>query len=207
MCRTWIVALVLPLLLIHTTTPVSGGDKKADVPKEVSALEGIYTGAWTLFGINEKGAVTKRTAWTDVLKAGNAEVKDGRAYVTWVNEQTFEGGKGSPRKVDGKEGYLLTKDGALGEYFVEMFGQATRMTRLADNVWSYVVAAPAQELAALGFPKGAAGQHVLVKVMTKEQGVETHRISRVTTVSWTDKDGKERVTQFVSLQGYHKRQP
>ena len=38
-------------------------------------------------------------------------------------------------------------------------------------------------------------------------GVETHRVSRVTTVSWKDKDGAERTTQFVSLQGYHKRQP
>ena len=48
---------------------------------------------------------------------------------------------------------------------------------------------------------------MLVKVVTKEQGVETHRISRVTTVSWKDKEGKEQTLQFVSLQGYHKRQP
>ncbi|MBI3409720.1 MAG: hypothetical protein HY040_15370 [Planctomycetes bacterium] len=207
MRNAWIVTLLLSLLLVRATSQVAGGDKKADVPKEVRALEGTYTGAWTMFGINDKGDVIKRAAWTDILKAGGAEVKGGRAYVTWVNEQAFEGAKGPPRKVEGKEGYLLTKEGALGEYFVEMFGQATRMTRLADNVWSYASPAAAQELSALGFPKGATGQHVLVKVMTKEQGVETHRISRVTTVTWTDKEGKERVVQFVSLQGHHKRQP
>jgi hypothetical protein len=41
----------------------------------------------------------------------------------------------------------------------------------------------------------------------KEQGLETHRISRVTTVSWQDKEGQERFLQFVSLQGHHRRQP
>jgi hypothetical protein len=46
----------------------------------------------------------------------------------------------------------------------------------------------------------------VIKVVTKEQGVETHRISRLTTVSWKDKEGKERWLQFLSLQGSHKRQ-
>ena len=59
----------------------------------------------------------------------------------------------------------------------------------------------------MGFPKGAAGRHVVVKVITNEAGVETHRISRVTTVSWRDHEGKERWSQFVSLQGFHKREP
>jgi hypothetical protein len=48
---------------------------------------------------------------------------------------------------------------------------------------------------------------VVVKVVTKENNLETHRISRVSTVRWKDKEGKERVTQFVSLQGYHQRRP
>jgi hypothetical protein len=67
--------------------------------------------------------------------------------------------------------------------------------------------AAAEELGRLGFPKGASGRHVLVKVVTKEQGVETHRVSRLSTVTWMDREGKEHVSQFVSLQGYHKRQP
>src|SRR5262249_11528656 len=115
--------------------------------------------------------------------------------------------KAPPFKVQGKEGYFLTKEGALGEYFIETYGQLQRMVKLGSNVWSYAAPAAEQELTRLGFPKGASGQHVLVKVITKEQGIETHRISRVTTVSWKDSDGKERTLQFVSLQGYHKRQP
>jgi hypothetical protein len=73
-------------------------------------------------------------------------------------------------------------------------------------VWGYAVPASAQELGQLGFPKDALGQHVLIKVVTKERGVETHRISRLSTVNWKDKDGKEHWLQFVSLQGFHKRQ-
>jgi hypothetical protein len=57
----------------------------------------------------------------------------------------------------------------------------------------------------MGFPKGATGRHVVVKVVTNEAGSETHRISRVTIVSWRDDAGKERVLQFVSLQGFHKK--
>jgi hypothetical protein len=191
-------------------SPLSGGASQADapreVPKEVRALVGTYTGSWTLYGIDGQGAVVKRMTWTDTLKTRATEVKGDRAYVTWTNEQTFEGPRGTPRKVEGKEGYLLTKDGALGDYFVEMHGQTTRMVRLGDNVWTGTLPASAPELAGLGFPRGASGQHVVVKVVTKEQGVETHRISRLSTVTWTDKDGKEHVLQFVSLQGYHKRQ-
>jgi hypothetical protein len=182
-------------------------DQTKGVPAEVRALEGTYSGAWTMYGINERGDVVKRFAWTDTLKTTGAAVSGDRAYVTWVNEQVFEGAKGPPRKTEGKEGYFLTKDGGLGDYFVETFGQTTRMTRPAKNIWTSASAAAPQELAALGFPDEATGQHVMVKVVTAEKGVETHRISRVSTVTWTDKDGKERVLQFISFLGYHKRQP
>src|SRR5207248_1632998 len=157
-------------------------------------------------GVDDKGRVVKRMAWTDTIKATNPERMGDRAFVTTTDEMTFEGAP-APFKVQGKEGYYLTKDGGLGDYFIEANGQVNRMVKLADDVWSYVAPAAGPELARLGFPAGATGRHVLVKVVTREQGVETHRVSRVTTVSWKDKDGAERTIQFVSLQGYHKRQP
>jgi hypothetical protein len=79
------------------------------------------------------------------------------------------------------------------------------MQKLAEDVWAYAADAAPQELAQLGFPEGAAGRHVAVKVVTKEAGVETHRISRVTTVSWPGTDGKEQWLQYVSLEGFHKK--
>jgi hypothetical protein len=140
------------------------------------------------------------------MKAVGPEVKGDRAQVATTDEMTFEGGKAPPFKIEGKEGYFLKKDGSLGDYFIETFGQINRLVKVGDNVWSYTTPASAQELTRLGFPKEATGQHVVVKVIGREQGVETHRVSRLSTVTWTDKGGKERVSQFVSLQGYHKRQ-
>jgi hypothetical protein len=185
---------------------VANADTPADVPKEVRALVGVYTGSWTMYGIDDKGEVVKKMGWTDTVKAGGAKVKDGRAYVTTVDEMTFEGAKGPPLEFECKEGYFLNKDGGLGDYFIETNGQVRRLAKHGTNVWTYATPAVEQELAQLGFPKEASGQHVVVKVVTSEQGVEAHRISRVTTVSWKDKDGKERTLQFVSLQGHHKRQ-
>lgn len=211
MCKLCTLALLLCAVAAAAQAPVAGGQPKAvtprGVPREVRALEGTYTGSWTMYGINDEGKVVKRVGWTDILKTDGTTVESNRAYVTWTDEQTFEGAKGPPRKSQGKEGYFLTKEGTLGDYFIEMFGQATPMVRLSDNVWSYATPAPAQELAMLGFPTGASGQHVQVKVVTRERGVETHRISRLSTVTWSDKEGKEHVLQFVSLQGHHQRQP
>jgi hypothetical protein len=168
-------------------------------------LEGTYAGAWTMYGIDDKGEVVKKMAWTDVLKAAKAEVKAGRAQVTTVDEMAFEGSKGPPFKIEGKEGYLLTSDGRLGGYFIEMFGQVHQMVKVSNNVWTYATQAAEQELTRLGFPKGATGEHVVVKVVAQVQGIETHRISRITTARWKDKEGNEQTLQYVSLRGYHKR--
>jgi hypothetical protein len=201
---------IMALLLLGGRSHFLAADPK-DVPdapqKEVRDLAGTYTGSWTMFGIDEKGEVVKRMAWTDTIKAEKPEVNGDRAYVSTTDEMTFEGGRIPPFKVQGREGYFLRKGGGLGDYFIETSGQTNRMVRVGEDVWSYTAPAAAQELGRLGFPKGASGQHVLVKVVTKEQGVETHRISRLTTVSWKDNEGKERWLQFVSLQGFHKRQP
>ena len=209
MVRTWLLLALGVLVHLCAFTSDTAADKKDPdtVPKEVRALEGTYTGSWAMYGIDDKGAVVKRMAWTDTMKASSPEIKGDRAQVTTADEMTFEGGKIPPFTVKGNEGYLLKKDGGLGDYFIETSGQINRMVKVEQNVWSYAARASAQELARLGFPKGASAQHVLIKVVGKEQGVETHRVSRLTTVSWTDKEGKERVLQFVSLQGFHQRQP
>jgi hypothetical protein len=159
-----------------------------------------------MFGIDEKGEVIKRMAWTDTLTAEKPEVKADRAFVTTTDEMTFEGGRIPPFKVQGREGYFLKEGRGLGDYFIEMSGQTNRMVKVGDNVWSYTSPAAAVELSRLGFPKDASGQHVLVKMVTVEQGIETHRITRLTTVTWKDRGGNERWLQFVSLQGFHKRQ-
>ncbi len=209
MCSNqWLLAFPLLIAPAWTISHSARGGQKPDVnvPNEVRALEGTYTGSWTMYGIDQKGDVVKRMAWTDTMKAVGSEVKGDRAFVSTTDEMKFEGGQIPPYKMQGREGYFLKKDVGLGDYFIESMGQTNRMLKLGETVWSYTTPASAQELAMLGFPSDATVQHVLVKVVTNEQGAETHRITRLTTAKWKDKEGKERALQFVSLQGFHTRQ-
>lgn len=177
-----------------------------EIPNEVRALEGTYTGSWTLFGIDKDGKVVRNASWTDTVEAKGSKIKDRRAFVSTTTTMVFEGGRIPPIKMQGREGYALNQDGSLGSYFIEMNARTHRMVKLGENVWSYTASAGADELGRLGFPPNASGQHVLVKIVTTERGVETHRISRVTMVNWTVGDGKERTLSFLSLKGHHKRQ-
>ena len=113
--------LALFALIPIALTPGACQAQPTEIPKEVRALEGTYTGAWTMYGIDEKGDVVKRTTWTDTLKAGSAEVKDGRAFVAWSCEQVFDGGKGPTRKSEGKEGFFLKRDGTLDQLYLRWF--------------------------------------------------------------------------------------
>jgi hypothetical protein len=165
--RSAAVAVVVAGWVAPVTSAVDPkSDAPRDVPKAVRALEGTYSGAWTMYGIDEKGEVVKRMAWTDTMTAGRSEVTADRAYVATTDEMTFEGSKGPPLKAEGKEGYYLTKDGEVGDYFIETYGQVHRPAKLGDSVWSYAAPAADRELAQLGFPKGASGQHVVVKLVT-----------------------------------------
>lgn len=206
MTHKFLNAVFLLFLLTVCSSLSFAQNKTAPVPKEVGDVAGIYTGSWTSYGLDADGQVVKQAAWTDTLKAENPTVEKNRAFVTTVTDMTFEGGRIPPMKVPGKEGYVVNPDGSLGEYFIEAFGQTYTMRKLGDNVLAYTVPIAAPELARIGAPNAASGQHVLVKVVTFEQGVETHNISRLTTVRWKDASGKERTTQFVSLQGFHKKQ-
>jgi len=177
----------------------------AQVPDEVKALAGVYHGTWKMYGLNEKGEIVAKMAWTDIMEAGSPATKDGRAFVTTIDAMTFEGGI-PPQKVEGKEGYFLNPDGSLGDYFFESMGQTVRLKKLNDQASVYFLPANPMEAAMLGLANGALAKHVVVKVIVAEDGVETHLISRVTTATWKDGEGKEHSRQFISLQGVHKRQ-
>lgn len=192
------------LLALAVSLPVQDAPVR-DVPKELTALVGTFTGSWTMFGINDKGDVVPRMKWTDVITITKPTVEKDRVLVETVDEMTFTEPKYPVRKTRGKEGYYLNKDGSLGDYFIEMNGSVTRMVKVEEDVWAYSTKAAPQELTMLGFPQGSTGKHVLVKVVTHDGNKESHRISRITTVHWTDKAGERQWRQYVSLQGVHER--
>ncbi len=194
-----LVILAIPIVMAFFSVAMA-----EQVPAEVKALAGVYEGTWSMFGMNEKGEIVPKINWTDIMEAKNPACQDGRAYVATVDTMTFEGGI-PPQKMEGKEGYFLNPDGSLGDYFFESYGQVQHMVKLDDRVWVYTAPSSPMELQMLGFPAAAAAKHVVVKVVAMEDGVETHRISRVTTVTWKDKEGRDCSRQFLSLQGVHKR--
>ncbi|HVE49594.1 MAG TPA: hypothetical protein VNG69_08265 [Casimicrobiaceae bacterium] len=181
-------------------------EQTKQIPRELGFLVGTYTGAWTAYGVSNEGLAVKQASWTDTVRAEKPTVRNDKAFVTTTAEMVFDSGDVPPMKVLGTEGYLINADGTVGDYFIETFGQTYRMQKLAANTWVYVAPAHPRELASLGFVNALSGEHVLIKVRTTEQGAETHRISRVTTVNWKDADGRERWAQYTSLQGFHKRQ-
>jgi hypothetical protein len=69
MARTQLpLALGILVHLCAFAPDTVAGKKDPDaVPKEVRALEGAYTGSWAMYGIDDKGAVVKRMAWTDTM--------------------------------------------------------------------------------------------------------------------------------------------
>lgn len=200
--RIFLITFVTVIFSISSEAQI----KTPSVPPEVQAIVGDYVGAWTSYGLNNQGEIVQQAMWTDSLKAENPVVANNRAYVTTSDALIFAGGKIPPTSVSGKEGYSLNPNGSLGDYFIEVYGQTYIMSKIGENVWSYVTPASAREFPALGKEGFISAQHVLIKVITFEQGIETHNISRLTTLRWKDIDGKERTTQFVSLQGRHQRQ-
>jgi len=189
----------------ETVTDQNNGSSHV-VPQAVRDLEGNYVGSWTMFGIDEEGQAVKLISWTDTIQAENPQIDGEQAYVLTTGEMVFDSSNIPPMKIAGKEGYFLLPDGSLGDYFVETNGQISKSNQLSENVWISVTPASSQDLASYRLPNVSSGQHIFNKVITSEEGVEIHRITRVTTVNWTDQAGHDRSTQFVSLQGFHQRQ-
>ncbi|MEM7126829.1 MAG: hypothetical protein AAF702_10915 [Chloroflexota bacterium] len=202
---TLLVSLLLSACQFQLLATENSGPSHA-VPQAVRDMAGTYVGSWTMFGLDGEGNVVKYSAWKDTVTAENPQLDGDRAYVHAADEMVFENSNIPPMTVTWEEGYFLMPDGTLGDQFIESFGQTTRMIQLSDNVWTYATSAHAEELASLGFLSVSSGQHVTTKVVTTEAGIETHRVTRVTTVNWTDHAGQDQAIQFVSLQGVHQRQ-
>ena len=181
----------------------SGALSTAGTAGDVAQLSGTYAGSWQTYALDRSGRIAAQAAWVDTMFARDPVEEPGRTYVITTDNMTFSGGRIPPMRVTGREGYLRNPDGSWGEYFVESMGQTTQMRRIATDTWVAVSSATPRELVALG--DDASARHVLVKVVSTENGVETHRISRVTTVHWRDASGALRAAQYVSLQGEHRR--
>lgn len=175
------------------------------VPEELQSLVGSYCGEWSAYGIDGSGHVIKATSWTDTITLSDPVVEVNRAYAVTEDKMYFEGGHIPPMTVSGIEGFFINENGSLGDHFFAMYGQVYRMNQLNDNTWVYTMPGSPQELVNFGFTDIISAQHVVIKVVSNENGTETHRISRITTVNWRDSNGDEKWIHYNSLEGYHRR--
>jgi hypothetical protein len=203
---SWAASFALALLPAASSPAapvrVAAGARDGDVPAEVQALAGHYHGEWQMFGIDGKGQVVEGYRWTDTVEATRPRVEGDRALVSTTCTMKLPGG--GSRTLDGEEGYFLHADGSLGDYFLVMAGKTVHMPKLVDRVFCYSLDADPGEFHALGFPSDVHGTNVMVKVVVDEGGVETHRLTRVTTLQWKEADGTPRTLQFTSLKGWHR---
>ncbi|MBN1272272.1 MAG: hypothetical protein JXB26_08375 [Candidatus Aminicenantes bacterium] len=199
--NTYFFTIVFIIILLFSAFSLS----HAQVPEKLKSMIGIYKGEWTMYGMNKEGNIVERIAWTDKIEMQDPVVKDGKAYAITIDKMTFKGNI-PPQEIKGKEGYYLNEDGSLGDYFIEMQGQEIISHEIGKDVWIYSAPVSTHEYAFLGFSNVFFGKHVLVKVISRKNGNETHRISRVTTIGWMDDSNKGHWIQFVSLKGFHERQ-
>jgi len=205
--RSSVMSTTLIALLIVCAFVTSSfcEEQNTEIPKEIQSLVGSYQGEWTAYGIDSIGQVIQATSWVDTMTLSDPVIEGNRVYAPTEDKMYFKGGHIPPMTVSGIEGYFINDDGSLGDYFFEMYGQVYRMQELNDNTWIYAMPGSPQEMANFGFTDIISAQHIMVKVVTQEDETETHRLSRITTVNWKDKDGRDRWIQYTSLEGYHKR--
>jgi hypothetical protein len=62
--------MFVALLVFGVAGSVLGQDGAKQIPKEVGAITGTFTGSWSMFGIDGQGQVIKKGVWTDTMKRG-----------------------------------------------------------------------------------------------------------------------------------------
>ena len=205
--RPSIMSTTLIALLIVCTFITSSfcEEQNIEIAEEIQSLVGSYRGEWTAFGIDSAGQIIQAANWVDTITLSDPVTESNRVYAPTEDKMYFKGGHIPPMTVAGIEGYFINDDGSLGDYFFEMYNKVYRMHKLNDNTWGYTLPGSPQEMTNLGFANVISAQHTMIKVVTLEKGIETHRISRITTVNWKDERGEENWIQYRSLEGYHKR--
>jgi hypothetical protein len=170
------------------------------------AMIGKYTGKWELFGFDAlKEKIVLKSAWDDEISTGDVVEHSDRVSVAVKNVFTIGG---QTFDLYFTEGYFIGENGNAGERFFEVNEKLTRMTELSEGTWTFVSRLSNEDCYSLGLlPTDViAGNHVTVRVVSRETGVELEQVSRVTTVTFKNAKGEVETVQFVSLKGFHHRE-
>lgn len=171
----------------------------------VETMVGTYEGFWEMWGLDAKDQPVSVMTWTDVAVASNPQADDARAWAETVNDMKID--PYGPMQVTWIEGVLVTKDCGAGVRFIEQDGVVTEMPEIEPDHYSYQAELSSSELRMyenVTTSNLVLGYHVMDKLVTRPEGVETHDVSRLTHLEY-DREGTIQVVEFTSLLGQHRK--
>jgi hypothetical protein len=171
----------------------------------VTARAGTYQGAWEMLGLDAGDEPYTYLSWTDDIVGSNPRIEGDRAMMDVTDFMVLE--DYGDYEISWIEGVLIEEDGSPGEEFMEMDGEVTIFSQVKDGYYEYQT-----ELARSDFSAWAnvtqdnliSGYHTTYKVVTWPDGMETHDITRVTTLEWDAGDGPQTI-EFTSMTGRHQK--
>ena len=173
------------------------------IENEIKKFAGVFSGEWTAFKLNEKLEVVKSIAWKDTLRTNKPIIKDSLAFVNIKSVMVFENPQIPPYKMTFTEGFKI-KDNQIDFHYFKTMGKETIETKIGDN--TYVISQDISpfELKQLGINSAINATNTTLKIITEENQIEVHKITRISTITFIE-NSNEKTVQFVSLKGFHKR--
>ena len=173
------------------------------IESELNKLIGVFVGEWTTYKLNGKGEIVIVNSWKDTLHTNSPIINDSLAYVNVNSIMHFENEDIPPYKMQFKEGYKISDNEILCHFFNIM---GTEFIEHNINNHTYVISQQISpfELNQFGIKNASEATNTTVKEIINVNGEEIHKISRISTIVWTE-NSEEKNIQFVSLKGFHKR--
>lgn len=173
------------------------------IEDEINKLTGTFMGEWTAYKLDENGSIVKSYSWIDTLRATDPVITESEAYITVRGFMHFDDPNIPPYKIQFKEGFKVN-DGKIGEHFYTIMGVESIENKVAENTYIISNDISPFELQQLGFKTMTTGVHTSIKVILNIDGKEIHKISRISTITWTENNEKKEI-QFLSMEGKHTR--
>jgi len=208
--------LLLPALLCVCSPPDDGEPDDTDSVDDTGIwgqesldfvterLAKTFTGEWEMFKLDESDESVVDLGWTDVIVGSNPRIEEDRAFVDVISD--MDGGMWT-YSYSLIEGVMITEDGGMGDYFMEIEGEVTIVTETSTDVWESSAALADTDLSSMANVSSSNlvdGWKSTTKVVSfDEEGAEHHEVSVITHVTYIDDSGEEQTVEFTSLEGYH----
>ena len=172
--------------------------------EQVEAKVGTYTGDFEMFGLDESDISVTAMTWADTAVATNPRIEGDRAQVDVHDTMVVDDGATYER--DWLEGVMIEPDGSAGQGFMEMEGVVTLFTEVEPDHFEYETALEDYDFynwSNITAANLVTGRHVTTKFVIYPGGVETHEITRMTYLEYTDASGSPVAVDYLSMIGTH----